>query len=140
MTEMETKQYTFEEMVDMAYQELTVKSKPKSTLIIPNLKTDIGTTRLHWKNVDEILHIICRSHDHFIAWLKDELPDKQINWYSASYEDGLIIHGKYRNDKELGALLMKYINNFVVCMCKSANTTMTKDMFICNDCGVTKFI
>ncbi len=136
---MET-QFDFNMMANEAYNMLSMLAKPKTTLILPNLKTDIGTTRLHWQNADEILGTIRRSHEHFISWLMSEIPDKKVNWYSSSYSDGLIIHGKYKNEKELTTLIMKYINMFVICMCKSANTDMTKDQFICNDCGMTKFI
>ena len=135
-----TKQLNFEEMVDEAYKLLSYNTKTKTTLILPNLKTTIETTRLLWTNADEIIKVICRSHEHFTSWLEDELPDKKINWVSADKNDGLIIHGKYKNDKELGVLVLKYINTFVVCSCKSTDTNMTKNKFICNDCGMTKYI
>lgn len=140
MTELVTKEFNFETMANEAYDLLSMKSKPKSMLILPDIVSEIGTTRLHWKNPDEILTVICRSHEHFIDWLISEIPDKKVNWMSSIYSDGLIIHGKYRDTKELALLIKKYINMYVVCMCKSTNTIMTKDKFICNDCGMSKFI
>ena len=142
MTQVNTTQVkmNFEEMVDEAYKILNVNTKTKTTLILPNLKTLIETTRLIWNNADEIINVIHRPHEHFTSWLSDELPDKKVNWVSSDKKDGLIIHGKYKNDKELGILVLKYINMFVVCNCKSTDTEMKKNQFICNDCGMTKYI
>lgn len=134
------KETTFEQMVDEAYQNLASYNKTKSVLILPNIKTDIGTTRLHWLNVNEILVIIKRPSDHFKLWLENEIPNKSVNWFSSDKNDGLIVHGKFKKDKEISDLLLKYINIYVVCSsCKSSNTTMTKEQFICDDCGMKKY-
>ena len=129
---------TFEEMVDEAYKNLQLNDKPK--LILPDISTTIETTRLIWTNVKELLDIIDRSPDHFLSWLESEIPDKKINWVSNDKSEGLIIHAKYRNNTEISKLFIKYVNTHVICICKSSNTTMTKEKFICNDCGATRYI
>jgi translation initiation factor 2 beta subunit (eIF-2beta)/eIF-5 len=132
---------TFDQMVEEAYIYLSENNKQRHKLIIPDIKTNIETTRLHFININDILTIIRRSPEHFSSWLSDEIPDKSINWISSDKSEGLIIHGKFRKDTEISKLVLKYINIFVVCIsCKSTNTDMTKTQFICNDCGTNKFI
>lgn len=132
---------TFNQMVEEAYMILSENSKQKQKLIIPDIKTNIETTRLHFINPNDILKIIRRTPEHFSSWLSDEIPDKSINWFSSDKDDGLIIHGKFKKDTEISKLVLKYINIFVVCnSCKSTNTDMTKTQFICNDCMMTKYI
>jgi translation initiation factor 2 beta subunit (eIF-2beta)/eIF-5 len=132
---------TFEQMMDEAYMFFSETIKQHQKLIIPDIKTNIETTRLHFTNINNILKIIRRTPEHFSSWLTDEIPDKPNNWISSDKEDGLIIHGKFRKDTEIGKLVLKYVNMFVVCnSCKSTNTDMTKTQFICNDCNMSKFI
>jgi translation initiation factor 2 beta subunit (eIF-2beta)/eIF-5 len=132
---------TFDKMVEEAYMFLTDNSKQREKLIIPDIKTNIETTRLHFININNILKIIRRTPDHFSSWLSAEIPDKTINWLSSDKDEGLIIHGKFRKDTEIAKLVLKYVNMFVVCTsCKSTNTDMTKTQFICNDCMMTKFV
>lgn len=132
---------TFDQMVEEAYIVLSENNKQRHKLIIPDIKTNIETTRLHFININDILTIIRRTPEHFSSWLSEEIPDKTINWLSSDKNEGLIIHGKFRKDAEISKLVLKYINIFVVCIsCKSTNTDMTKTQFICNDCGTNKFI
>ena len=134
-------EFSFEQMADEAYSILNNKNISK-TLVIPNIVTEISTTRLHWVNACETILTINRSHDHFMSWLKKEIPGKDINWFSGDYKDGLIIHGKYQKNKELSTLLLKYINTFVICSsCKSSDSELDKtNRFLCNDCGMSKYM
>ena len=132
---------TFDQMMEEAYMFLSENSKQRHKLIIPDIKTNIESTRLHFININDILKIIRRTPEHFSSWMSDEIPDKTINWLSADKDEGLIIHGKFRKDTEIAKLVLKYVNMFVVCnSCKSTNTDMTKTQFICNDCGMSIFI
>ena len=136
---------TFENMVNEAYQQLDRESRGE-TLILPPPVTCIETTRLHWKNVKEYLRVIRRHPDHFMSFLKKEIPGKEINWFSGSKSDGLIIHGKRQNNKELTELSLKYIDTFVICSsCKHADTHLIKEssknyQFECLDCGMKKYM
>jgi translation initiation factor 2 beta subunit (eIF-2beta)/eIF-5 len=135
----------FNTLVDNAYSILDRQSHGDN-LILPEIVVDIGTTRLHWKNVKSFLVVIQRHPDHFIDWLKSELPGQEISWYSGSKSDGLIIHGKRQKKSIIVDLALKYVSNYVVCSsCKRADTKMTKlghkqNEFECLDCGMKKFI
>lgn len=143
---------TFEEMINKAYQQLNReqldRESSSNSLILPSIETEITTTRLHWKNTGAYLQAISRDHenDHFMSFLKRELPGKEISWFSGSRSDGLIIHGKRQNNKEITALVLKYVNVYVICpSCKRANTFLTKessknDLFECSDCGMKKYM
>jgi len=133
-------QYDFESMANEAYQ-LLDQSKSGDLLILPEIILDIGTTRLHWKNVKVYLRVIQRNPDYFIDFLKHQIPGKEISWFSGSKSDGLIIHGLRQKKNEITELARKFVNDYVVCtMCKKVDTCMNKlnsktYEIICNDCG-----
>ena len=130
-------------MVNEAYMLLNEHNKPE-TIIIPPLITEISTTRLHWKNVESIMTIINRDSEHYLAWLKTELTNKEISWYSGLKSDGLIFHGKRQKQSDILEITYKYINNFVICSsCKQHKTdlnkiTQKKYEFKCNNCGFNR--
>ncbi len=140
--------FNFETMVDNEYMQLEhlnldVKNE---SLILPTIITEIGPTRMHWKNVKEYLKVIQRHPDHFIEFLRYELPGKSIDWFSASKSDGLIIHGKGQRKTTLTDMALKYVNMFVICpSCKKVDTNLkkvgaSKYEFECTICGFTKNI
>lgn len=135
--------YNFEQMVNEAYQILE-EPIAGEYLVLPNMQIDIGTTRLHWKNVKAYLKTISRNPDYFMEFLKHEIPGKSVNWFSGSKSDGLIIHGKKQKSTEITNLSIKFVNTYVLCSaCKKSNTLMNKLTsktyeIICNDCGTTK--
>ena len=133
----------FDNLVDKAYNELGNK-KPKQKLVIPENIVEIETSRLCWKNVESFLLLTNRCAEHFMKWLKTELPSQEINWLSSSKSDGLIIHGKKQNKAMINNFVFKYINIFVICSsCKSHNTILAKKQnqyeFNCNDCKTFYF-
>ena len=88
-----------------------------------------------------------RNSNDFITFLKKEMPGKEISWYSADKNEGILFHGKKQNSGTVLKLLTKYIENFVVCpSCKKMNTiididhTSKFDKFICQQCGFTKYV
>lgn len=135
--------YNFEQMINEAYQSLE-QSSSGDLLILPDIILDIGTTRLHWKNVKSYLQVIRRHPDYFMDFLKHELPSKEINWFSGSKSDGLIIHGPKQRKAEITDLARKFVNIYVVCStCKKPDTEMNKMSskvyeVCCIDCGATK--
>ena len=143
---MET-EFNFNTLVEEAYTELNEKTNNShNNLILPELVVEINPTRLHWKNVKDYLKRIQRSPDHFMDWLKSQLPSQEINWFSGSKSDGLIIHGKRQKKAEVIELARKYVNNYVICSsCISSETIMTKSLnkqyqFECLICGMKKYL
>jgi translation initiation factor 2 beta subunit (eIF-2beta)/eIF-5 len=131
---------TFEKLLDEAYTELG-RNYEKKTLLLPQLDIEITTTRLHWKNVVQFCDVIKRDPDHLITFLKKEMMGKDINWFSGSKADGLIVHGKRLSKKDITEMALKYVNVFVTCTsCKNSNTVLTKEQFNCLDCGMNKFM
>ena len=71
---------------------------------------------------------------------------KNINWFSSSFEDGIIIHGKKQKKTSITELARKFVENCIVCStCKNPNTNMTKINskyyeINCLDCGAMKTI
>jgi translation initiation factor 2 beta subunit (eIF-2beta)/eIF-5 len=135
----------FNTLVNDAYIILDQQARGQD-LILPEIIAESSPTRLHWKNVKEYLKVIRRHPDHFIEWMSSELPGQEINWFSGSKSDGLIVHGKRQKKSDLADLALKYVNVFVVCpSCKCADTKMTKTThktheFECFSCGMKKFI
>lgn len=136
--------YTYEELVNEAYNVLENKNNLK--LVLPKINCESNVTRLHWKNVIDYLKILKRNPKHFINFLKTEYVDKQIDWFSGSLSDGLIIHGKYLKQQIINDFIIKYINQFVICSaCKSNETELNKISsklynFECLNCGHNKNI
>lgn len=138
-------EFDFITLVNNAYLILDQQSRGED-LILPEVVVEIGTTRLHWKNVKEFLKVVRRHPDHFMEWLKSELPSHEINWFSGSKSDGLIIHGKRQKKSDITEIALKYVNTYIICpSCKRADTKMTKISnkqweFECMDCGMKKFM
>jgi len=134
----------FNKLANDAYHILDQQYK-SGNLTLPEVNVEIEPTRLHWKNVKEFLKLVRRHPDHFMNWLKTELPNQEINWFSGSKSDGLIIHGKRQKKSNITNMILKYVNTFIICTsCKHADTIMTKSNkhweFECIDCGMKKFI
>lgn len=133
-------EYNFELMIDEAYQTLN-QTNSSDLLILPEIILDIGTTRLRWKNVKDYLRVIRRNPDYFIDFLKHQIPGKEINWFSGSKSEGLIMMGPRQKKFEITELARKFVNDYVICTsCKKVNTCMNKLTsktyeITCNDCG-----
>ena len=134
----------FELMVNEAYDLLDTYSEDK--LVLPKIESEINVNRLYWKNIIEYLNIMNRHPDHFIIFLKNELSNKEIHWYSGNKADGIIIHGKHLKNTKIIDIIKKYINMYIVCLCcKKLNTELNKITskiyeFKCLCCGMTKCI
>jgi translation initiation factor 2 beta subunit (eIF-2beta)/eIF-5 len=134
--------YDFDTLMNEAYD--CLEKKNENHLILPKIVCVSTVTKLHWKNVINYLKVIKRKPDHFITFLKIEYPDKEINWFSNSISDGIIIHGKFLKQQIINDIVIKYINQFVICSaCKSINTELIKSSskmhyFECLDCGHNK--
>ena len=140
--------FDFNTMVDKCYELIDNNStNQNNNLILPNMIIETSVVRLHWKNVLEYLNVIKREPDHFIEYLKKEMPNKQISWYSGDKKDGLLIHSARQKKAEISNLAIKYVNTYVTCLCcKKNNSDLIKDSdtkkyeFKCLECGFNKFI
>ena len=139
--------YNFEQMVDEAYEKLNNDiDNYINNLKLPTIDYESTATRLHWKNIMMYIQMINRTPEHFLSFMKNELCNKEINWYSANKEDGLIIHGKYLKSSIVHNLIIKYINIYVICSsCKNINTVLNKITtkkyeFKCLSCEMIKII
>ena len=138
----------FIELLNNAYDELYIINGETSShkLVIPTLITTKTQTRLHWINTMDLLNVINRTPQHLLQFLKYELSNKEINWKSSDFNDGLIIHGKNIKKDNISDLILKYVNTFVICKnCKSHNTILSKFNsqkynFNCIKCNMTKVI
>lgn len=141
-------EYSFEYMVNEAYQELDKDPNEAQTLILPDIVTTIEPTRMIWVNVKDYLRVIRRRPEHFINFLRNEKICKgEINWMSGSISDGLVLHDKFRKNTIISEMALKYVNDFVVCTtCKRADSLLIKEKesklhkFECNNCGMTKYM
>ena len=144
--EINTIDNNFNNMLDEAYKILDNKDSMIYNLNLPQINIEITTSRVYWKNLNEYLTILNRSFDHFMIFIKNELCDRNINWYSNNKEDGIIIHGKYLKLNNITELIKKYINLYVICQsCNSPNTELTKIIskkynFNCINCNMTKLL
>lgn len=136
----------FESMVNECYK-LLENTKLTNNLVLPNMIIETSRVRLHWKNVSNYLSVINRNPEHFMDFIKRELPNKQIGWYSSDKEDGLLIHAARQKKNEISALAIKYVTNYVLCpSCKKYNSELNKDLdtkkyeFKCNECGFNKYL
>lgn len=137
-------EFNFDNMVNEAYTQLE-HSNENNKIYLPQFEVEIGTTRLHWKNTEQYLNLINRDPNHFIDFLKKELLGKDINWFSGSISDGLIIHGKRLKKTDITNISIKYVERFVICpCCKKTKSTMVKDQkkyeYECLECGFKKYL
>jgi len=145
-------------MVDEAYELLNNKTKITNeqsldkhefldtNLLLPKLDIETTITKLYWKNIQAYLTIINRPDEHFIIFIKNELCNNKINWYSDNKKDGIIIHGRYQKVNTIIELIKKYINLYVICpSCKKKTTELSKlsskrYQFKCFHCEMTKIL
>jgi translation initiation factor 2 beta subunit (eIF-2beta)/eIF-5 len=133
-------------MVDEAYELLNKEeNQTDNDLLLPKLDTEISVTKLYWKNIMEYMNLLNRNPDHFVIFIKNELCNNEINWYSDNNKkDGIIIHGKRQKNARILEVLKKYINVYVICSsCKKKYTELTKItskkyQFKCLTCEMTK--
>jgi translation initiation factor 2 beta subunit (eIF-2beta)/eIF-5 len=143
-------EFDFEFMVNESYDilaQMTDNTKQTNKLVLPTMDIEICPTKLHWKNVTNYLEIINRHPDHFMEFLKRELPNKQIGWYSSNKSEGLLVHALRQKKNEIATLAIKYANNYVLCpCCKKYNSELNRDSetkkyeFKCNECGFNKYL
>lgn len=69
-----------------------------------------------------------------------------INWMSCDKSDGIMIQGKNIKENVIKELILKYINEFVLCPgCHKTNSTMVKNKdlgkneYKCLECGLFRY-
>ena len=132
----------FEEMLDFILPNI---ENTIEKLILPNLEITTSNTRLDFININSIADTINRDSEHIIFILK-KYTGKNIQWLSSNKSEGVYMDGKKLKAKYLQDLILKYVNEYVVCSsCMNTNTTLNKDKdtkkfkFTCS-CGFFKYI
>ena len=135
--------YNFISMVDEAYELLNSKTKITNeqsldkhefldtNLLLPKLDIETTITKLYWKNIQAYLTIINRPDEHFIIFIKNELCNNKINWYSDNKKDVIIINGKYQKVK---IILKSYltVKNIISCLFYLLKTiTFVAEIHLC---------
>merc|ERR1719262_719994 len=136
--------YTYEELLTRLYQIIEDKnpslgSKSKYTLKPPQV-VRVGSKKVGWVNFQEICDMMKRPTEHVTQFVLAEFGTEG----SIAADGQLILKGRYQ-PKHCESLLRKYIKEFVTCeMCKSANTSLSKDsstrlhMVTCSNCNATR--
>ena len=101
-----------------------------------------GAKKSCWVNFQDICDSLGRPSDHLSKFILMELGTEG----SIARETQMILKGRYQ-EKQIESLLKKYITEYVMCqMCKSIDTTLTKDSSIrmftmtCKRCGCTRSV
>lgn len=116
---------SFEQRLDEVYEKLGTKKSKK--IIIPKPELEKGPTKIHWKNVKQLLRKIKRPPDHFITFLNNEIGDK-ASWKTASKSDGILLMGRFRQE-DINRYIKKYLDKYVSCpICHGINTSIKKDI------------
>jgi len=139
-------EYNFEEIVNELYEKLNDNKNNENNnniLVLPKNIIEYTTTKIYWKNVNEYLNIINRDSNHFFDFLKNELQNQKLNWYSSDITEGIVFHNKNKKQNDISNLCLKYINIYVICSsCKKNNSILNKNNryydFECLNCGFKK--
>ena len=137
----------FTNMVTEAYDLMSHNSE-SDTLILPKNIVEVDTTRIHWKNVKELLKTVGRHPDHFMSFIKRDQSGKNINWASGSKSDGLFIHSRGYRLKDINEITLRYVEYCVRCpQCGKVESTLNKtpDLskkweYECFECGYKHYL
>jgi len=96
--------------------------KAKLSLPVPQVAR-LGSKRSIWLNFGTTCRLLHRSPEHVMMFIIAELSSEG----SADSNDRLLLAGKY-NTSHIGALLRKYVEQYVQCgACSSTETTLIRD-------------
>lgn len=138
--------YTYEELLQRVMDQVRSNNpelvdKKRLTIKPPVLKR-VATTKTIWINFADTCSALDRNPEHVFQFFMAELGTEG----SIDGQRRLVIRGKLI-DAYVESLLKKYIAEYVTCkMCRSANTTMTKDsvsrlhFLNCQDCGSSRSV
>mmetsp|Transcript_92288 Transcript_92288/g.214432 ORF Transcript_92288/g.214432 Transcript_92288/m.214432 type:complete len:213 (-) Transcript_92288:171-809(-) len=119
--------YTYDFLLTRLYQIIEDKNPSLGTtkkyVMKPPQVVRVGSKKVGWVNFTEICEMMNRPPDHVIQFVLAEFGTEG----SIAGDGQLILKGRYL-PKHAESLLRKYIKDYVTCeMCKSANTTLSKD-------------
>ena len=121
----------FDEMVDDIYSNLT-RTKSNS-LKLPNNVIEFLPTKIYWKNVKDILDIINRDPNHFLDYIKNQYTNREIQWYSGDFNDGLIgSSGLVGSFRALSLDFFPAISSFFICSLRAIHASL----FLWNVCSL----
>merc|ERR1712113_1179843 len=134
----------YEELLKRMYRIIEDKNPTLGTtkkyVMKPPQVIRVGSKKVGWVNFSEICNMMKRPPDHVTQFVLAEFGTEG----SIAGDGQLILKGRYM-PKHAESLLRKYIKEFVTCeMCKSANTTLSRDsstrlfMVSCKNCGASR--
>jgi len=92
------------------------------------------------------MNVIDRKPEYFMKYYNKLYSDRPMNYHSDDKNKGVIIVGKKIKQDFVKQILIKYINEFVICpSCSSFETTFKKNKdvkkynFQCKNCGFNKY-
>lgn len=135
--------YTYPELLGRFFKVLRERNpelggeKRKYVMVPPQVARE-GTKRTLFANVEDVANRMHRPTDHLIRFMYAELGTTG----SVDGSQRLLIKGRYQQ-KQIEKVLRSYIIEYVACkMCKSGDTSMSKEgslHFIkCETCGSTR--
>merc|ERR1711934_255268 len=137
---------TYKDMLDRAYRAIKeinpdITEKKRYVLAPPQIMR-VGTTRTCWSNFADICKGMKRKPDHVLAYFLAELGNEG----SIDGNSRLMLKGRFV-PKKIESVLRNYIAAYVTCnMCRSPNTTLTKDsvsrlFFVnCKQCNASRAV
>merc|ERR1712232_60326 len=136
--------YTYAELLERFYKIIESKNPEVGTtkkyVMKPPQMVRVGSKKVAWVNFSEICKMMNRPAEHVTQFVLAEFGTEG----SIAGAGELILKGRYL-PKHAESLLRKYIKEFVACgMCKSANTTLSRDsssrlyMVKCDNCGASR--
>ena len=136
--DIETKNNTFDIMLDSLYLNLNTK-KSKFEILLPEPLLVKSGHKTIWKNTKDFLKLINRDPDNFILFINTNAMSGTY-WLTDSVSNGCIFQNKTTKE-HIYEIMKKYIMNQVLCKsCQSLDTIIEKNKdirkynFFCNNC------
>ncbi len=126
--------YTYDEMLEKAYQDLPKKSEASTRFEIPTVTGLQQGNKTIIKNIHKIATHLRRPIEHLVKFLSRELAaPSELSGAEAAFT------GKFRSEF-LNQKIEKYVSEFVLCnQCGKPDTRLKKDrgltFKLCEACG-----
>lgn len=129
----------YRKLLDRAIAQLPPESLKKDRFEIPRPSSSISGSRTILYNLKDICDRLKRDRNHLLKYLAGELAT------SATIDkDRTIFQGKFDN-RILGQLIERYVNEFVLCpVCHQPDTRIARKeriyFLVCDACGASSSI
>ena len=126
-------------LLDKAIAQLPPESSKKDRFEIPKPVSSVSGSRTILYNLKEICDCLKRSSTHLLKYLAGELATA-----NTVDNDRIMFQGRFDN-KTLGKLIERYVNEFVLCsVCHQPDTRISRKeriyFLVCDACGASSSI